>query len=275
MGKGIIITAHGDNYVNMAEVAALLAKHHLDNISVVLITDGNSYQHCNPTIFDDVLFVKDTGHENRRVINGTVRRFLNRSRLDVFDLSPFHETLVMDADYLVFSGWLNHIWGTDRDLMATHKVRYINGNTGRDDPYLYQHGIIQHWSTLLYFKKTTRTRLVYDIMNHVHENYFYYSNIYGFSPSTFRNDYALSIALHIVEGSQFTDFSFPMKELLFTKFDDVILDVPAIGEMVFQTTPKNQGQKSPMVKLKDQDVHVLNKDGLKQFLPKLKEMYAR
>lgn len=272
MNKGIIITAHGDNYANMAEVAALLAKHHLDNIPVVLVTDGSTYQNCNPAIFDDVLFVTDTGHENRRVINGTPRRFLNKSRLEVFRLTPFDETLVIDADYLIFSDWLNHIWGTDRDFMATHKVRYINGNTARDDSYLNQNGIIQHWATLLYFKKTERTWWIFDLMHHVYENYFYYSNVYGFSPTTFRNDYALSIALHMIEGFQFTDFSFPMKELLFTKFDDEILDVPGPGEMTFLTKDISY---SKMVKIKDLDIHVLNKDGLKQFLPKLKEMYER
>ena len=273
MSKGIIITAHGNpDYIKMAYVASLLAKHYLNNIPVALVTDDETLAKSDTYHFDYLIKVsqEQLGHGNRRLRNEKIEPFLNKSRLELFDLSPFGETLLMDADYLIFSDWLNGIWGIKRDIMVTHQIHYLN-NQPSDDKYISHNGIKQHWATLFYFRKTTRTRYLFNLMHHIEENYFFYSSIYGISPKTFRNDYALSIALHMIEGFNFTDFSFPVEKLTFTKFDDEIVKIPKQGEIIFVT--KSLQNKNMLVKLNNMNVHVLNKESLVINLDRLIEIY--
>ena len=50
------------------------------------------------------------------------------------------------------------------------------------------------------FRKSNTAQYIFDCMDMVKKNWIHYKDLYHFSSSKFRNDYALSIALGIVSG---------------------------------------------------------------------------
>ena len=56
------------------------------------------------------------------------------------------------------------------------------------------------WATVMMFRKTNKTQFIFDSMKMIKSNWHHYVDLYGIESLTYRNDYALSIALGIVYG---------------------------------------------------------------------------
>jgi hypothetical protein len=56
------------------------------------------------------------------------------------------------------------------------------------------------WATVVNFKRTKRSEQIFDCLKLIQNNFEHYANIHGFISSTFRNDYALTLATRIVNG---------------------------------------------------------------------------
>ena len=63
-----------------------------------------------------------------------------------------------------------------------------------------QHNMPMWWATVMMFRKSNTAQYIFDCMNMVKNNWQHYRDLYGISKSTYRNDFALSIALGIVSG---------------------------------------------------------------------------
>ena len=50
------------------------------------------------------------------------------------------------------------------------------------------------------FRKSNTAQYIFDCMNMIRDNWQHYRDLYGISKATYRNDFALSIALGIVSG---------------------------------------------------------------------------
>ena len=48
--------------------------------------------------------------------------------------------------------------------------------------------------------------MFFDLIKHIEENYIHYRNMYQFKTSVYRNDFAFSIAVHIMNGYQTGNF---------------------------------------------------------------------
>jgi hypothetical protein len=125
----------------------------------------------------------------------------NAGRTDAYALSPWDETLVLDADYVVASSDLNKLWSSTADFMC-HKTAWDMA-TGEDLTGLNSYGqydMPMWWATVMMFRRSNTSQYIFDCMNMVKDNWEHYRNLYGISKSTYRNDFALSIALGIVSG---------------------------------------------------------------------------
>ena len=80
--------------------------------------------------------------------------FKNGLRWDAFRLSPFDETLILDADYLIMNNSFNAIWGTVNSLMMNTQIQPLYANEFIEDDRLNVGGINMAWATAIYFKKT-------------------------------------------------------------------------------------------------------------------------
>ena len=189
MSKGVVIFAFNNeqiDYEKIAKLNASMIKYNMD-VPVHIITDmGQSAP----------------GKRHYKDYN-QILSFNNSLRWDAFTLSPFDETLVLDADYLIMNNRLNAIWGSRNELMLNTDIVPLFKDEFIENKRLHDFGIKMAWATAIYFKKTELVEHFFTIMKHVYENYAYYRQVYEFQGDLYRNDFAASISRHMLNS--FTD----------------------------------------------------------------------
>lgn len=244
MSQGFLIHAYNNDeidYGTMALCSAVLIKKHLKINSIALATSHDTLRwmkklHSEELIdraFDQIKIVaKDYTALSRQFFDtrygSKIQPYFNTNRSDSFSLSPFEETILLDADYLVLDNTLDQVWGSVDDLMVNREVTDLlhRTNVGGFDERFNEMSIPLYWATVMYFRKNSRVKSIFDLMKFIKENYSYYQQLYKFSPSGyFRNDYALSIALHMISGQVENDSiqNLPIRQtMVATEYDDMI-----------------------------------------------------
>jgi len=124
-------------------------------------------------------------------------QWFNGDRYRAYELSPYDETLLLDSDYLVLDRALLKILDTtvDYNIMTDNQnfVQTMTGNMG-------ELSLNYIWATAIVFKKTTKSKMLFDLVGRVQNNYRYYCKLYNIRSSNFRNDYAFAIADNIING---------------------------------------------------------------------------
>lgn len=127
----------------------------------------------------------------------------NQNRCRAYELSPYDQTLVLDADYVVASDQLNALWHSEQDLLAPSSIYDV---TGLDDcnslNYWGRWRMPTSWATVIYFRRSAHSEAVFEMMQRIQKDWAHYRDLYAAGNSRFRNDYALSIAQHVVTGYQ-------------------------------------------------------------------------
>jgi len=200
MTTGAVIFAFNNeqtDYVRMAAWSADNIHRHLD-IPVAVVTNEK-----NPAgDFDCVIYAESESGGTRYFddYKATVT-WHNASRIDTFELSPWDQTLVLDADYVVASDNLKIMLNTSHDFLCyknAYDVTMITDFTGLNNFGTYQ--LPMWWATVMIFRRTQQTEFIFDSMQMVREHWQHYRDLYGIQNKTYRNDFALSIALGIVSG---------------------------------------------------------------------------
>jgi hypothetical protein len=109
MSKGVVIFAFNNeliDYEKIAKLNASMIKYNMD-VPVHIITDAKN--NISP------------GKRHYKDYN-QVLSFNNSLRWNVFELSPFDETLVLDADYLIMNNHLNAVWNSRNELMINTDI---------------------------------------------------------------------------------------------------------------------------------------------------------
>jgi hypothetical protein len=196
MTKGCVIYAYNGAYpyLRIATRAAELVKQQL-NIPVTLITDC---EYDNPA-FDQVIVEPRTDTDQLREFNGELRPWHNQNRSTVYHLTPYDQTLLIDADYFMFNDSLNPIFDTNTDF-ACYDRTYELGQGQSLEKRIGATSIPMQWATVIYFRRSELAEAVFDFMAYIKQHYEFYSLLYGFRNHQFRNDYALSIALQTLTG---------------------------------------------------------------------------
>jgi hypothetical protein len=277
MSRGVLMYAHNNaeiDYFRIACANALLVQKHL-NVPVTLVTDAGTVEWGRKDLgnkfvdkcFEKIVIVdRDWNFSNTRNYSDTSYttkslQFYNCNHWEAYELSPYDETLFIDADYLIMSNALSNCWDSENDIMINHRI-FSPGNA--TDPYtkhIDDFGIRQYWATVIYFKKTDLAKFLFELVKHIQEKYFYYTQLYYFSSNMYRNDYAFSIAIHMLNG--FTSIDSTVKELpipgLLMSWDtDDIYAVNNINDITLYTEKETKGTYM-LTRLKNQDVHIMNK----------------
>jgi hypothetical protein len=220
MSCGILMFAYNNasvDYTGMAFGNALLIKRNMPGIPICLATNRSSYRHLinqvdESTIkntFDHVLYDEliDKRVAVRRYMDTRYTNYSdyyhNVNRTNAYDISPFDQTLLLDTDYLILDDSLNLAWNCQEDFMCNRKTITLDHdvNSFGFDNRFNSMSIPLYWATAIYFTKTERSQLIFELINYVKDNYEYYQYLYGFHHSGyFRNDFALSIAMHMVNN---------------------------------------------------------------------------
>lgn len=291
MSRGVLIHAFNNAQIDYALIAlcnALAIKTHLNDVPVCLVTSTGSRDWLRRThgklmkrAFDQII-IQDDAMAGERQFSDTpsTRRTLlwhNRSRSDSYALSPFDETLLIDADYLILDATLDKVWGSVHEVMINRDVVPLNhGPAPTNELWLEDTGIQMCWATCVYFRKSPLAAMLFDLVRHVKDNYSYYAMIYGFPVQLYRNDYAFSIAVHMLSGfTRCDDIATLPSPVLFSSFDcDELIDVPSQGDLTFLVNDRSQPWRFTMTRTKGVSVHVMNKFSITRQADKLLALYG-
>ena len=284
MTKGILIFAHnneGIDYVKLACAAALMIRKNMDIDGITLVTDDTSlnysltdHESVAKYFFDEIVVYENKKFTKRNyrdhIKSDKILTFYNGDRCQAWDITKYDETIIIDADYLIQDNILNNCWGSENSFMVNKNITTVNTLFPMQQPRINFQGIEQYWATVVYFKKDQEAKLIFDAWKMVKENHPYYKSLYDIPGKIFRNDFALSAALHITENSNIP--SLPESSLLSSYDEDDIIEV-GLNKIILATRDNDRADFMP-VKVQDRNVHVMNKFALTNHVEKLMETYA-
>ena len=186
--------------------------------------------------------------------------FYNLDRCDAYELSPFDETIVIDADYLILSNKLNDCWGHNEDIMMNwHYEDIMTDRTFESLDRVSPLGITMYWATVVYFKKCDYAETFFNFVKHVKDNREYYVDLYKIPGSIYRNDYSFSIAAHMLSGLK--DKGLPQLPFpLYKSFDtDDLHSAESHDSMILFLEKVRSPGDFVLTKWRNVDLHIMNK----------------
>lgn len=194
MSRGVLLFAFNNNatdYISMSIATAKRVKHFL-NLPVTLVTDIEPL--LDKDIFDKIILAPAQTNNSR---DNTV--WINKGRYRAYDLTPYDETIILDTDYMINSDRILHIFDCYDDFCCHNSTSFLMQPT-MEQEHLSNISFQTLWATVIAFKKTNRTKQIFDCIEMVQNNYEHYENIHKFIGGVYRNDYSLTLALRIANG---------------------------------------------------------------------------
>jgi hypothetical protein len=277
MTCGALIFAQNNaeiDYANLAVFAAKRVKHFL-NIPVTLVTDSGGWlleSHPDAKdIFDNIIDIWSPTDQVKKFNDGSLfgknLKWNNFSRTDVFDYTPYDETLVLDSDYIISSNNLSKIWNNKQDfLIYRSSYDLAQWRDKKSFEYFNQYAIPFYWATAFYFKKTAINQSFFTLVKHIKNNWNYYRSLYLLESPTFRNDFAFSIALHIMHDSIDNSFVGHLPGKMYYTLDkDFLLEIKENKLKFLLEKEKFHGEYT-LAKTENLDVHIMNKFSLSRII---------
>ena len=213
--QGVLIFAFNNeatDYIAMAAWSAKNIRRHL-NLPVAIVTDNpeataeHEFEHI-------IVTAPDTGGSRHFADYGTTVTWHNAGRINAYELSPFDQTLVLDADYVIASDRLLEVLTLPQQF-AAFKDGFEPSSMINLDTFGAYH-MPMWWATVMMFRRGNISQYIFDSMQMIRANWQHYRDLYGIHQSNYRNDYALSIALGLVAGvhQSVHEIFFPMLNVM-------------------------------------------------------------
>lgn len=271
MSVGALIFAHnnaGIDYTKLAVYSASRVTKYLD-IPVTLVTDNKKWLEKNypDHPFENVIETSVEKSSDKLFYDGTLSykklEWKNLSRNRAYDLTPYDKTLVLDSDYIISSDILKI--GLERDVPFQIYKDSVDISGWRDvtefqriNPY----SIPFYWATVFIFEKNFLTQAFFDLVTYIKSNWLYFRVLYGIESPTFRNDYAFSIAINIMNNKMPGDFAIELPgKMNYIKDRDILLKI-VDSKMQFLVEKEKHIGEYIAVKTTDLDIHIMNKSSL-------------
>jgi hypothetical protein len=199
--QGVVIFAFNNeatDYIAMAAWSAKNIRRHL-NLPVAIVTDDpeaaalHKFEHI-------IVTAPDTGGSRHFADYGATVTWHNAGRITAYELSPFDQTLVLDADYVIASDRLLEVLTLPQQFAAFRDGFDPSSMTNLDTFGAYN--MPMWWATVMMFRRGNISQYIFDSMQMIRANWQHYRDLYGIHQSNYRNDYALSIALGLVAGAE-------------------------------------------------------------------------
>jgi hypothetical protein len=258
MTTGALIFAFNNEYIDylaMARWTAANILRHLD-IPTAIVTD----KQFEPKEYEQCIFAKPEGSYSRKFADQDKSvTWYNGNRVNAYELTPWEQTLVIDADYVVASDQLKTLLAMPHTF-AAHKTAYdvVNQDNFDELNNFGNFNMPMWWATVMMFRKDSEVALLFIVMCMIKENWQHYRNLYKISKSTYRNDFALSIALGIVNGHGLDHTYIPWKLASVTPAHTLKkLEIDS-----YQVDFLTSDQKSRYITISNQDFHAMGKKHL-------------
>jgi len=277
MKKGVLIFAHNSkevDYVSLAIISGKLAKKYL-KVPVSLATDADTLGIIISSklktdvfeTFDKVIKIdQEKKTDNKRIIYdrdfSKVIPFINNSRPNAYEVSPYERTLLIDSDFLIFSDTLGNYWDCDSSIMISDSFINLRNETNHIfDKQISETGPPLRWATTVMFSKNEESKIFFNLVSHIRDQYIFYSNLYQFNPKIYRNDISFSIAKHILDRFEIDDKN-NLPPILSLIDRDNIEKVKDDGTLIFSLGNDRNNSEYILSSIKNKDVHVMNKNAI-------------
>lgn len=274
--KGALLIARNNGHVDYVKQAVFLAKRirkYLD-IPTSVITDSVDYlkNSFDSSVFDEIIPIDYVqGSNNRLYFDGSLYHktapFKNDVRDSVYDLSPYEETLLMDTDYIISNSVLKNCFDSPYNLML-FKDSYDIAKTRNETEFQHisDYSVDFYWATVVFFRKTELNKTFFSLISHIRENWTHYRHVYQINSQLFRNDFAFSIAIHIMNGFEKGEFAKPLPGKHYYTIDKDVLWQLKDDSMLFLVEKKDYLGEYLPINVKGLNVHVMNKVSLERII---------
>lgn len=272
--KGVLLIARNNGQVDYVKQAVFLAKRIKKYLGLPasIITDSADYLKSafDESVFDKIIDTTNLSESNlKSYFDGSlsykVINFKNKSRAKCFELSPYDETILMDTDYIVSNDKLNLCFESDSNLMMFKDSQDIaDVRNSREFKYISDSSVDFYWATVVFFRKTKEVEIFFNLVDYIQQEWEHFRNVYQIKTTLFRNDFAFSIAVHMMNGFQSGDFAalLPGKHL-YTTDKDVLLKLDS-DHMIFLVEKERYVGEYTLISTKGQNIHVMNKFSLER-----------
>lgn len=253
MSRGVVLFAFDTDaiqYTKMASWTAGRVSRYLGLPTTVITNISTPLENVEHQV------VVSTPPENTR----NRATWYNKQRYEVFELSPYSQTLMIDVDYCINSDQLLRTFDLPSDFVCYNNCNYFFEQYA--NPPVGMFGAKQLWATVVRFDKTLRSEQVFNMMKMVQDNYNHYATIYSFPPYEFRNDFALTIALKTVNGQLHRPEDFIPGKLMHVNTNTKIT---RINDTEYRLD-RLANERPHYIKLINTDFHVLSKDNFRELL---------
>lgn len=189
------------DYIKLASIAAERVKYYL-GLDTCLITNDETtasqyYNFCKIIEYNPHKITKRALAVSDKLIK---YNWYNDCRIAAFDLTKdiADRVLMIDADYIVASDQLLSWTTADYPFLIFDNAVDVAGK-GTYDAFKTcpSKDIIQRWATAICFDHSEESKIIFETAKMVRDNYEFYSLMFGFPTSPFRNDLAFSVACHL------------------------------------------------------------------------------
>jgi len=266
MTTGALIFAFNNeqtDYVGMAAWSAQNIRRHL-NIPVAVVTDATDDPRLAAHVDQVIPAVPESGGTRYFEDYATTVTWHNAGRTDAYALSPWDQTLVLDADYVVAGDQLSKVLAMPQDFVCHRWAKTVDHNQSfyQGNNWFGRPGIPMYWATVMMFRRSNHAAYVFDCMQMIRYNWTHYRELYGIDRATYRNDFALSIALGIVAGHTSTTSTIPwslISVLPDQEIEQIAQDHYQVKYQDSQGRPRHYG-------LNGIDLHVMGKQSLEALI---------
>jgi len=276
MTKGFLIFAQNNPDIDYCKLAVFCAKRlktYMD-VPVSIVTDSPEWllssQPEAGMLFDKIIRCFSNTTQSKKFHDGSMfykkLQWKNLSRVEAYDLSPYDKTIVIDSDYIVASNFLEKLFSSSHDVMLYRKSYDLAQwrDTSSFD-YINQ-SIPFYWATVLYFTKSEESKMLFTLVKIIRENWQYYRLLYRIDASMYRNDYAFSLAVHMLNGQVDLPSIGVIPGYKFYVLDkDLLLDIQD-STMKFLVEKEKYHGEYICTSISDVDVHVMNKYSLARLI---------
>lgn len=273
MSNGVLLFAFNNknvDYIKQAVFCAKRIKEYL-GLDVQLVTDNSDYLEETFPFYSKYI---DIVTLQQRPQDRNVKKFsdglyyskkllwLNSNRHTAYDISEFDNTLVIDTDYIISNDNLLKCFTQNKDFMIAKNYQILSQNEIKFDR-VSDTSMPMYWATIMFFKKTEESKLVFDLVKHIQDNYSFYRMRYNISEAKFRNDYAFSIAIHMLNNFNTSSWPSIIPDVMWVATDkDVLLDIDK--EQIKLLTHRKYDYIP--TKISNSNIHIMNKFSLNNFI---------
>lgn len=260
MTSGVILFAYNSTVIDYIKIAVWNAHniHRHLHLPVTLITD----EPIDNSVFERVIVNKNPGQSVRYFHDiEQTSSWKNTNRYRAYELSPYDTTLLLDIDYVVASSQLQSVINDPRTFVCYQHAIEITG-TAESPTTFGRTKFPMSWATVVKFSRSELSKNVFDIIGMIQQNYKHYANLYNFTSKPFRNDYALSIALSMVQGHRLSNENAIAGSLINVNPGHRVTQVDKDCYEIVYDKMVNSTAKSFKIITKNQDLHVMGKSYL-------------